>query len=134
MKSYKGVSDNKTIGVITPFRAQCSKIYEEMNPDYRSLVNVDTVERFQGSEREIIIISFAINHVFLLKHIQSLAFSDGIAIDRKLNVALTRSRQQLIMLGVREILIASPIFSDMLKYINVLGKIIHKDNAKKIFK
>lgn len=133
MNSYKFEINLKTIGVITPFRAQCSKIYQEINPKYRELINVDTVERFQGSEREIIIISFALNHKFLLKNIQSLTHSDGVPIDRKLNVAITRSKQQLILLGVKEILITNQIFSNMLKYINVLGKIIDKEQAKNIF-
>lgn len=134
INNYEYEIDSKTVGVITPFRAQCSKIYQEMKPEYRELVNVDTVERFQGSEREIIIISFALNHKFLLKNIQSLTHSDGLLIDRKLNVAITRSKQQLIMLGVKEILDSNQIFSNMLKYVNVFGKIIDREEAKNIFK
>ncbi len=97
------------IGVITPFRAQIAKIREELasrdlDPNQFS---IDTVERFQGGARKIIIISLCINAEQQLESLVSVS-SDGI--DRKLNVALTRAREQLIVMGNPEILNRNPIY------------------------
>jgi len=92
-----------SIGIITPFRAQIACLknhFEEIELDYEQIM-VDTVERYQGGARDIIIISLCTNDVFQLDSMVSLN-EEGI--DRKLNVALTRARKQLIILGNREIL------------------------------
>ncbi len=88
-----------SIGIITPFRSQIALI-QSLIPDYaRDVIIVDTVERFQGSERDLIIISLAIHSVYHMKGIESRTEIQGKVIDRKLNVALTRARKQCIILG-----------------------------------
>ncbi len=114
---YGDEFDENTVGVITPFRAQCSEIMYYIPEELRDLITVDTVERFQGSEREIIIVSFAVNYKFLINNIQSVEEIDGISVDRKLNVAVTRARQRLILLGSPEILHQSEIYSSLVNYI-----------------
>jgi DNA replication ATP-dependent helicase Dna2 len=100
--------DSNSVGIITPFRSQIREIHNAL-PDYlRPLITVDTVERYQGSERDCIIISTAVNHTRLLPSIQSLSVFDDVQVDRKLNVALTRARKQCIVVGCEEVLIASP--------------------------
>jgi DNA replication ATP-dependent helicase Dna2 len=94
---------NWTIGVITPFRAQIAAITHlghQMNMDL-SRVTIDTVERYQGGARDIIIMSCAVNSQQTLSRITSVN-ADGV--DRKLNVAVTRARQQFILIGQKEIL------------------------------
>lgn len=94
---YGGEFNARTVGVITPYRAQIAEIRRHLREDLRELVTVDTVERYQGSERDIIIVSFAVRQLQQLEFLQALTL-DG-KVDRKLNVALTRAREQLILLG-----------------------------------
>ncbi len=91
------------IGVITPFRAQIAAIMHLAHQHGLEMkgVTVDTVERYQGGARDIIIMSCAANQPQTLTRITSVN-ADGV--DRKLNVAVTRARQQFILLGVEEIL------------------------------
>jgi DNA replication ATP-dependent helicase Dna2 len=74
-------------------------IQSKIPSDYMGAITVDTVERFQGSERELIIISLAIHNEFHMKGIESLTEIEGEVMDRKLNVALTRAKKQCIILG-----------------------------------
>lgn len=89
----------QTVGVITPFRAQIAQIRKLLNGTYTD-VTVDTVERFQGSERDVILVSFAVKSPLQLQAIQSI---NAEGVDRKLNVAITRAREHLVMLGVEEV-------------------------------
>lgn len=89
-----------SIGIITPFRSQIALIQSLIPEHARDAIIVDTVERFQGSERDLIIISLAIHSPMHMKGIASITEFDGEKIDRKLNVALTRARKQCIILGV----------------------------------
>jgi DNA replication ATP-dependent helicase Dna2 len=124
--------NDRTVGVIAPFRAQCYEIYKNLPPNVSTQVTVDTVERFQGSEREIIIISFALNNIYQMKNMQSLLQLGNVNIDRKLNVALTRARQHLILLGVPEILSYSAIFHDLIEFIKQKNGYISSDEFDEI--
>ncbi len=104
-----------SIGIITPFRAQIAAIHRHLPEELRTMVSVDTVERYQGSERDVIILSFAVNYPSQLASVQSLS-ADG-TIDRKLNVALTRARQQLVVLGCEEVLAKQKIFAKFLDFV-----------------
>ncbi len=92
-----------TIGVITPFRAQIAAILHKAHLSGTNMqrVTVDTVERYQGGARDIIIMSCAVNSRQNLARITSL---NDEGIDRKLNVAVTRAKQQFILLGCESIL------------------------------
>ncbi len=114
----------RTLGVITPFRAQIGEIRRELaeidSPlDLDALVTVDTVERFQGSQRDIIVVSFALNHPGRIAQAQSLS-ADG-AVDRKLNVTLTRAREHLVLLGCPEVLEKAPQYGKLLDFVRGLG-------------
>ncbi len=102
-----------SIGVITPFRAQIAAIMylaHQQNMDI-SHITVDTVERYQGGARDIIIMSVAANHPRSLDRISSV---NREGIDRKLNVAITRARQQFILVGIESVLRHSNAYSDYL--------------------
>lgn len=111
---------NKTLGIITPYRSQIALIksaLEQYNCSELSMVLVDTVERFQGSERDIIIYSFCANAPYQLDFLSNILIEGNLQIDRKLNVALTRARKQLFLTGVSSILKLNPIYKSLLDYI-----------------
>lgn len=105
----------KTLGIITPYRAQIANIRSKINDNELSKITIDTVERFQGSEREIIIISLSVKNVNQLSFMQSLNES---GVDRKLNVALSRAKSHIILLGSKEILMQNPTFKNLIDFIH----------------
>lgn len=121
---HREFDEAKTIGIITPYRSQIALIKKELSlfciPALNN-ISVDTVERFQGSERDIILYSFSINHSFQLKFLANLTHENGVCIDRKLNVALTRARKQLYITGVPELLMTNSIYRNLLKLIESTG-------------
>jgi DNA replication ATP-dependent helicase Dna2 len=109
--------DEDTIGIISPFRAQCSEIYRRMSPELRKKINIDTIERFQGSEKKIIIISFAVNSEHRISTVQSIVNFNGCDVDRKLNVAMTRAKEYLVITGNPDILKFAPMFRNLIEHI-----------------
>ena len=98
-----------SIGVITPYRAQIAQIQatlRDMDFDTDN-ITIDTVERYQGGAREVILISLCTNQKSQLASLVSLS-DEGV--DRKLNVALTRARKHLIVVGNKDILRGSDIY------------------------
>ena len=80
------------------------------------------MERYQGSQRDVIIYSFTIQNIWQLDFLAGNSFvEDGAIIDRKLNVAITRARKQMIMTGNAEILRNNQIFSQLMDYVKEKG-------------
>jgi DNA replication ATP-dependent helicase Dna2 len=108
----------KTVGVIVPYRNQIAMIrknIEQMGIPELEKVSIDTVERYQGSQRDVIIYSFTIQNQYQLDFLTSNSFEeDGHIIDRKLNVAMTRARKQLILTGNPKILSLNGIFDQLI--------------------
>ncbi len=111
----------QSIGVITPFRTQIAAIRQALGEELADVVRVETVERFQGAERDVIILSTAISHPARLPSMTALNI-DG-TVDRKLNVAMTRARRQFILVGVEEILQLSPHYADLIRHIRAHGAV-----------
>ena len=111
----------RTLGLITPYRSQIALIRKEIQALGISALNeisVDTVERYQGSERDVIIYSFCVNYLYQLKFLPNLTEENGVWIDRKLNVALTRARRPLYITGVPDILSHNLIYRRLIQAIN----------------
>ncbi len=108
-----GCLKDRSVGVITPFRAQIANIQSRLKGHGidESMVVIDTVERFQGGAKDVIIISFCMNQINQLNRMISLS-SEGI--DRKLNVALTRAKEQLILVGNEKILSVNPVYRELI--------------------
>ena len=118
MSSESGFDAARTLGVITPYRSQIALIKKEIAGMGIAALNdilVDTVERFQGSERDVIIYSFCVNRAYQLKYLANMTEENGVQIDRKLNVALTRARKQMFMTGVPQLLKENPVYARLLK-------------------
>ena len=106
-----------TLGVIAPYRSQIALIRQyisRLNIPALNNILVDTVERFQGSERDVIVYSFCLNYPYQLTQLSSLTEEDDILIDRKLNVALTRARKQLILTGNPSLMRRNPLYNSLL--------------------
>jgi len=105
----------KSVGVITPYRAQIAQIRQHlMSEKVNNLqhLTIDTVERYQGGARDIIILSLCTNSLSQLDSLVSLS-EEGV--DRRLNVALTRARKHLIILGNKEVLKMNPIYGQLIE-------------------
>ena len=103
------------IGIITPYRAQIACIREyliSIGLDI-SLFTIDTVERYQGSARSIIIYSPCLNYP---RQLSTLVSKNTEGVDRKLNVAITRAREHFIMVGNAELLKKSPDYANLISY------------------
>lgn len=104
-----------SIGVITPYRAQIALIKSKLASTLP--ITVDTVERYQGGARDIIIFSTCTNRASQLERLVSLSVE---GIDRKLNVAITRSKEQFILIGNKEILSSNPIYEKLINRCSVI--------------
>ena len=116
---------NKAVGIIVPYRNQIAMIrkeIEKLNIPELEKISIDTVERYQGSQRDVIIYSFTIQNYWQLEFLSANSFvENGKVIDRKLNVAITRARKQMIMTGNEEILCNNQIFNQLIQYIKNKG-------------
>lgn len=123
---------SQTIGIIVPYRNQISTVRSAIAAAARRLpedkramatsllqdIAIDTVERFQGSQRDYIIYGFTIQQRYQLNFLASTSFEeDGNIIDRKLNVAMTRARLHLIIIGNPNLLRQNPTYRHMIEHI-----------------
>lgn len=126
---YRQLGNNfdpqKSVGVIVPYRNQIAMIRKEIEklgiPELEE-ISIDTVERYQGSQRDIILYSFTIQSRYQLDFLTANTFyEDSQPIDRKLNVAITRARKQLILTGNESTLRQNQIFAELIDYIKEKG-------------
>jgi hypothetical protein len=105
-----------TLGIIVTYRKQIAAIREAV-PD----VTIDTVERYQGSQRNVIIYDFGISRLYQLDFLTASTFTDdeGQTVDRKLNVAMTRARQQLLLVGNARMLAHNPLLRQLIENFSV---------------
>ena len=124
-KNGKTFSSEQTLGIIVPYRNQIALIRKEIAryavPELNR-ITIDTVERYQGSEREVIIYGFTIQKQYQLVFLTENAYEeDGEIIDRKLNVALTRAREQLVLVGNPALLNQNETFRKLIAYVGSLS-------------
>ncbi len=112
---------NRTVGVIVPYRNQIATVRNTLDKYGIGLlhdITIDTVERYQGSQRDYIIYGFTIQKYYQLDFLTNNVFEEGGAvIDRKLNVAMTRAREHLLMVGNEELLNNNFTFFKLIEFI-----------------
>ena len=118
--------ENRTIGIIVPYRNQISTVRSAISQlGVPSLCNItiDTVERFQGSQRKYIIYGFTVKRYYQLRFLTSNVFEDfdGTWIDRKLNVAMTRAMSHLMLVGNPTLLARNSIFASLIDFTRDVG-------------
>jgi DNA replication ATP-dependent helicase Dna2 len=119
------------IGIIAPYKAQVANIRRHLFSDdaatgWRALplstpLIVDTVDRFQGGERPIMILSFATTTTPLAGSQMHRHLTDS----NRLNVALTRAQHKLILVGHAPALEALPLYGRLLSYCRALQRDLH---------
>jgi len=118
--TLKVLPEKASVGIICPFRAQIAIIKQKLDEQmevWPESVTIDTVERYQGGARDIIILSTCAVNERSLHAIQS---SDVDGVDRKLNVALSRAREQIIVVGSAQVLNHDPTYRSLIDYASAL--------------
>lgn len=123
IRPIKGQADtlSRHIGIIVPFRAQIACMRRALSPLGLACpddLTIDTVERFQGSQRDVIIFSATVcrdEQLALLS--EPVTADDGQRVDRKLNVALTRARKQFFLIGCESVLRRCEAYRELLDFI-----------------
>ena len=118
------------IGVIVPFRNQIANVRDllakNLGEEAADGILVDTVERFQGSERPVIVFSTVIQNLYQSDMISARRFDaedddgdeDAVEMDRKLNVAVTRARERFYVVGNETVLRGLRAYGDLLDWIS----------------
>lgn len=131
VETYKdnGIEINtKTFGIIVPYRNQISAIRKELaeleeSPfvdfDVADLINIDTVERYQGSQRDIIIFSATVSSQKQLEQLSVPVMIDKNWVDRKLNVIITRPRKHLYIIGYKDLLCQNIIYKTLIEKMSI---------------
>ncbi|GMQ26829.1 AAA domain-containing protein [Algoriphagus sp. oki45] len=108
--------NNWTIGLIAPYSAQVRRLrylifetYEFPNlRAFADLITIDTVDGFQGQERDLMLIS--------LTRSNDAGEIGFLAEERRMNVAITRAKRKLILIGDSSTLAQHPFFDELLRY------------------
>lgn len=103
------------IGIIVPFRRQIAAVRTALAsvPCLQGRISdmmIDTVERYQGSQRDIIIYGTTITRPYELDILSNIVCLGDVFVDRKLNVAITRARKQLFILGNKRLLRVNQLY------------------------
>ncbi len=113
----------RTVGVIVPYRNQIATVRTAImrsGIEALSSITIDTVERYQGSQRRFIVYGFTVSRKHQLRFLCNNVFLDvdGALVDRKLNVAMTRAEESLVLVGNPELLSMNITFSRLIEYVH----------------
>lgn len=113
------LSEHIDVGLISPYRGQVRLLRQMLKKNaffkpFRSLISINTVDGFQGQERDVIVISMVRSNedgqVGFLRDL------------RRMNVAITRARMKLLIIGDDQTICRHPFYRRLKKYIDSLGE------------
>ncbi|MEJ2709646.1 MAG: AAA domain-containing protein [Anaerolineales bacterium] len=112
------------IGIVVPYRAQgrlIRNLLREALPSRDMLKEIvaDTIERMQGQEREVVLVSLATSSSKYATDLAEFFFEP-----RRLNVAITRPRTKLILIGSRHVLKAEPVDEEQRSWVALLRDLV----------
>ncbi|MBQ9094579.1 MAG: AAA family ATPase [Prevotella sp.] len=115
-------SADRTVGVIVPYRNQIATVRNTIagyGIEALDDITIDTVERYQGSQRRYIVYGFTVQRYHQLDFLSANTFTDtdGSIIDRKLKVAMTRAEEHLVMVGNPALLANNFIFFKLMEFV-----------------
>lgn len=116
-------------GIVAPFRAMIHALRRKL-PQPLKAITIDTVERFQGSERKNIIITLPLRGPSFLRNVEAVS-ADG-SVDRKLNVAVSRAQERLYVLGCSDICSRSRHYKLLMDKIHESGQVFHHNDPIQI--
>lgn len=116
------VNINKSLGIITPFRDQANRMRLEFNDEN---LDSDTVHKYQGRERDVIIISTVANNI-----------EPGSFVDNKnlINVAVSRAKKQLVLVTSKNIIGAKGTnLYDLTRYVEYNNMEVNTSKVVSVF-
>ncbi len=118
LKAHYKAGDFPTIAVISPYKQQIHLLKEQLQHSpglhiYGDKISVNTIDSFQGQERDIVYISMTRSNA-----IGAIGFLSDI---RRMNVAMTRARKKLVVIGDSATLSQLPFYFDFITYAEKMG-------------
>lgn len=116
------IDEKIDVGIISPYRAQVQYLRRLLSKNsyfkpFRSLISVNTVDGFQGQERDIIVISMVRDN-----EKGEIGFLRDL---RRMNVAITRARMKLIVMGNATTLCRHPFYKELYEYIEKINNKVY---------
>jgi len=118
LEGHYSSTDFPSIAVVSPYREQIRLLKEQLlqTPSlqvYDDLISVNTIDSFQGQERDLVLIG--------LTRSNSEGVIGFLADIRRMNVAMTRARKKLVIIGDSATLSRLPFYAEMITYADSLG-------------
>lgn len=112
IQAFRETLQSCTVAVISPYREQV-RLLKELFSNHDQQLSVNTIDSFQGQERDMVVISMTrSNNDGLIGFLSDI---------RRINVAMTRAKKKLIIVGDSSTIGLLPFYADMLKYIESIG-------------
>ena len=122
-KAERRLNAPHDIGIIVPFRNQIACVRQALcrhGVAQASDFTIDTVECYQGSQRDYILFSTTVSEDWQLDMLSSIDEVEGTDVDRKLNVAITRARRQFFLIGDAALLSRNAVYGALIRSLTPL--------------
>ncbi|KAH7281949.1 hypothetical protein KP509_35G004800 [Ceratopteris richardii] len=118
--------DLKDIGIISPYNYQVQRIRHLLCADELAVLEIHTIDRFQGRDKECVLVSFVKSST------RSRGSSTLLADWHRINVAITRAKKKLILIGSRKALSSTPVLKLLISQVDEMRGCIDIPNNSNI--